>query len=101
MQHPATNRHDGGFTYLGLLLAIAVMSAVLGTTAEVWHTAVQREKERELLFAGDQFRAAIGFYYKDHARYPPTLEDLLKDSQLASTRRYLRKIYVDRFMGIA
>ncbi len=99
MRHPATTR-CGGFAYMALMLAVAVMGLVLGVTAEVWHTAVQREKERELLFVGSQFRRAIGAYYLDHARaYPPSLEDLLKDSHQPATRRYLRKIYRDPMTG--
>jgi type II secretory pathway pseudopilin PulG len=94
-----TRRGNGGFTYLALLLVIVVMGAVLGGTAEVWHTAAQREKERELLFAGNQFRMAIGAYYQDHAKYPHELADLLKDSQYAATRRYLRKLFRDPITG--
>jgi type II secretory pathway pseudopilin PulG len=93
-------RHgNGGFTYLTLLLMIVVMGIVLGAAAEVWHTAVQREKERELLFVGNQFRTAIGLYYLGHAKFPHNLEDLLKDPQYASTKRYLRKIYRDPMTG--
>ncbi len=70
MRHLSTRRRDGGFTYLALLLVIVVMGVVMGATAEIWHTAVQREKERELLFVGNQFRNAIRSYYMDHRRYP-------------------------------
>jgi len=99
MHYPISIKRERGFTYLVLLLMIAVMGAVLGATAEVWHTAVQREKEKELLFVGDQFRSAIRAYYNDHSRYPHNLEDLLKDPQQAATRRYLRKIYRDPITG--
>jgi hypothetical protein len=51
------------------------------------------------MFVGNQFRAAIGFYYERSPgsvkRYPPTMDDLLKDSRQLATQRYLRKIYVD------
>jgi len=100
MRCPVTGRYGGGFTYLVLLLAIAMIWAILGSAAIVWHTAVQREKERELLFVGKQFRTAIGRYYHDHARsYPLTLEALLKDPQQVGTRRYLRKIFHDPMTG--
>jgi type II secretory pathway pseudopilin PulG len=75
------------------------MGVVLGATAEVWHTTVRRDKERELLFVGSQFRTAIELYYLNHARYPHSLEDLLKDPLYPSTRRYLRKIYRDPMTG--
>ncbi|HXU92884.1 MAG TPA: type II secretion system protein [Gallionella sp.] len=102
------NRHvrhcrQEGFTYLGLLALIAVMGVVLATAGEVWHTAQQREKERELLFVGHQFRRAIAQYY-DHApnpnqRYPLSLEALLTDPRYPAVQRYLRRIYADPVGG--
>ncbi len=90
-----------GFTYIGVLAAVVIMGAVLGATAEVWHTALQRDKERELLFVGNQFRQAIRLYYRAGKRYPVNLEDLLKDPRQPSTQRYLRKIYHDPITGKA
>jgi len=99
MRGPDKRHGNGGFTYLTLLLMIVVMGIVLGAAAEVWHTAVQREKERELLFVGNQYRTAIRLYYLNHGAFPHNLEDLLKDPQYAFTRRYLRKIYRDPITG--
>ncbi len=99
MRTPQIKHGSRGFTYLTLLLMIVVMGIVLGAAAEVWHTAVQREKERELLFIGNQFRTAITLYYRNHAKFPHNLEDLLKDPQYAFTKRYLRKIYRDPITG--
>jgi type II secretory pathway pseudopilin PulG len=94
---------EGGFTYLGLLAVIAIMGVALLATGEVWHTAQKREKERELLFVGNQFRQAIDGYYEHtpdrEPRYPVRLEDLLKDPRFPSTQRYLRKIYLDPISG--
>jgi type II secretory pathway pseudopilin PulG len=99
MSAPTKMHGNWGFTYLALMLMIVVMGVVLGAATEVWHTAVQREKERELLFVGNQFRTAITLYYKNHAKFPHNLEDLLKDPQYAFTKRYLRKIYRDPMTG--
>jgi type II secretory pathway pseudopilin PulG len=94
---------EGGFTYLGLLAIIAIMGVVMAATGEVWHTAQRREKERELLFVGNEFRQAIDAYYEHTpgrgSRYPSNLEDLLKDPRYPSTQRYLRKIYADPVSG--
>lgn len=96
---------QGGFTYLGILVAIVILSAVLGATAEVWHTASTREKERELLFVGHQFRQAIELYYRNTPgavkNFPPSLEALLKDPRFPGTQRYLRRIYRDPITGVA
>ena len=93
----------GGFTYLGLLAMIAVLGVALVATGEVWHTAQKREKERELLHIGDQFRRAIESYYKhtpgQALRYPLSLEDLLMDPRYPSVHRYLRKVYRDPLTG--
>lgn len=95
----------GGFTFLGLLVIIAIMGVALLGVGEVWHSARQREKEQELLFVGDQFRQAIKSYYAHTPvankvqPYPVNLEDLLKDPRYPSTQRYLRKIYLDPITG--
>ena len=96
-------KDENGFTYLGLLFAVALMGVALAATGEVWHTAQTREKERELLFVGNQFRQAIGLYYTagPAKQYPRRLEDLLKDPRQPATCRYLRKIYNDPITGKA
>ena len=92
---------ERGFTYLVLLFMVAIMGAVLAATAMVWHTLAQRDKERELLFAGDAFRQAIGLYYERSPgaakQYPKQLSDLLEDKRQVNLTRYLRKIYIDPF----
>lgn len=40
------------------------MGIALAVTGEVWHIALKREKEHELLFVGDQLRRAINSYYE-------------------------------------
>lgn len=94
---------EGGFTYFGLLAIILIMGIVLASAGEVWHVALKREKEQELLFVGNQFRQAIKAYYEhtplQAQRYPARLEDLLSDPRYPSTQRYLRKIYIDPVNG--
>ena len=50
----------GGFTYLAVLLLMALMSLGLSSVASLLSTAQQRERELELLFIGNQYRQAIG-----------------------------------------
>lgn len=88
-----------GFSYLVLLFAVAIAAAGMAGTGIVWHTTLQREKEAELLFIGNQIRAAIASYYLrapgNVRRYPGALEDLLKDPRFPATVRHLRKLYRD------
>lgn len=92
-----------GFTYLAVLLLVAIMGAVLAGTATVWRTMSQRDKERELLFVGHEFRKAIGLYYErtpgGAKQYPRKLDDLLLDKRQPGVARYLRRLYVDPMTG--
>jgi type II secretory pathway pseudopilin PulG len=95
-------RQDG-FTYLAVLFLVALMGVVLAGAGTVWRTAAQRDKERELLHIGNQFRLAIASYYEHSPgslkKYPPSLNVLLKDSRFPDTRRHLRRIYRDPMTG--
>lgn len=101
-------RDQSGFTYLWVLLTVALVGLGLSLAADVYTTSLQREKERELLAIGAQFRAAIASYYalglasrraSPVDAYPTSLEDLLEDKRLPGLRRHLRKIFVDPMTG--
>jgi type II secretory pathway pseudopilin PulG len=92
-----------GSLYLAVLFGIALTGIGLAVVGQVWETARLREREAELLFVGNQYRQAIGAYYRALApgRYPPRLEDLLKDPRAPQTARYLRQLYADPITGKA
>jgi type II secretory pathway pseudopilin PulG len=95
---------QSGVAYLALLIVIAAIGAALGVTGSLWQEAQKREKERELLFVGMQYRRAIQQYYESPAnqkRYPPTLEALLLDERTPAIRRYLRRPYRDPLTNAA
>jgi type II secretory pathway pseudopilin PulG len=88
-----------------MLVFVAVIGLGLAATAEVWSLSLQREKEAELLFVGNQYREAIGRYYDatpgGGKRYPEKLEDLLEDKRYPMPKRHLRKLYADPMTGKA
>jgi len=88
-----------GFTYMGVLFAVALMGASLALIGSVWRTSQQRENEQELLFIGDQFRRAILLYYERTPgavkQYPMSFEQLIKDDRYLVPKRYLRRVYRD------
>lgn len=95
-------RGQRGFTYLGVLILVALAGVALAGAGELWSTASKRDKEAQLLFAGDAFRRAIGSYYEGSPgakQFPQRLEELLEDKRLPVTRRHLRRIYVDPMTG--
>lgn len=103
MSNGSSPRPQRGFTYVALLIAVALIGVGLAAASEVWSQSRQREKEQELLFIGNQFRQAIERYYQRTPgavkRYPAKLEDLLEDKRYLATQRYLRKIFVDPVTG--
>jgi type II secretory pathway pseudopilin PulG len=96
---------QAGFTYIALLIAVAIVGVWLSATANVLHLSVQREKEQELLYIGQQFRLALERYASSSQgnarRLPTRLEDLLLDERLLQKKRHLRRIYVDPMTGKA
>jgi type II secretory pathway pseudopilin PulG len=96
---------QSGYTYVGVLFIIATIGLTLSLASTLWSFAQQREKERELLFVGNQFRKAIQQYYVKTPgfvkTFPPNLEALLEDNRFVTTQRYLRKIYLDPMTNTA
>jgi type II secretory pathway pseudopilin PulG len=97
---------SGGFTYIGMLVMIAIITISTSVLGPTWKSTARIEKEKQLLWVGDQFRQAIRQYVKASnlpAGHPPTfpadLKDLLKDPRSPGTKRYLRKIYPDPMTG--
>jgi type II secretory pathway pseudopilin PulG len=91
-------RQDG-FTYLGALFVIALLGLGLAAAGTVWKVSTQRDKERQLLWVGHQYRQAIERYYLHGPAgvraYPRRLEDLLEDRRGPEPVRHLRRMYPD------
>jgi type II secretory pathway pseudopilin PulG len=83
-------RREDGYAMAALLVAMAVMTVMMGAAMPVWKTMAQREKEAELIFRGQQYARAIGLYQRKlgPGTLPPNL-DILID------QRFLRKKYKD------
>lgn len=97
---------QAGFSYLWVLLLVAFMGVGLTVAVEIDSTVVQRDREKELLIIGRQFRTAIGRYYETQSpggkrEYPATLDDLLQDNRAPGIKRHLRKVFVDPMTGKA
>lgn len=95
-----------GFSYLWVLMLVAFMGLSLVLAVDIDSTATQRDKEKELLAIGRQFRSAIMAYHEvqlmaGRPDYPATLEDLLQDRRFPGIRRHLRKVFVDPMTGRA
>jgi type II secretory pathway pseudopilin PulG len=81
-----------------------VIGFALAGLATVWSTAVQREKEKELLFILGEFHTALERYATASPgaeALPERLEELVADPRFPNIRRHLRRIYVDPMTGKA
>jgi type II secretory pathway pseudopilin PulG len=94
---------QGGFSYMWTLMLIGVLSIGLVVTTDLYSVTLRREKERQLIFVGHEFRDAIRSYYEfgvaGSKEYPQRIEDLLKDPRSARLVRHLRRIYQDPISG--
>ena len=98
MAHPSGTGNQGGFTYLALLWWVAITGAALGVVGDFWSATLQREKEADLLFIGEQYQSALERFGAT-GRFPKRLEELLGDNSTKLPRRYLRKIFIDPMTG--
>ncbi len=98
-----------GFTYLGVLFIVSLLTLTAAAASAVWSTVQQRDKEVELVFAGRQFAAAIERYRVRSDRlaeiparvYPDSLEALLNDERASQPVHHLRRLYLDPMTGDA
>jgi type II secretory pathway pseudopilin PulG len=104
LRSPAGSRQHG-FTYLGLLILVAILALATSATVTLGSIAQRREAEQRLLEVGDAYRRAIASYLGSGQSgvrsYPNSLADLLKDPRYPNVRRHLRQLYPDPITGEA
>ncbi len=98
-------RAEHGFTYLGVLFAVALIGISLAAVGSTWSLQFKRAKEQDLIHVGQAYRKAIASYYRNGPagvqQYPMSLSDLLSDPRGAQLQRHLRKLYADPMTGQA
>ena len=81
--------HVDGYAMAALLVAMTIMAIFMSMALPAWRTAVQREKEAELVFRGEQYARAIVLFQRKYANtFPPNVQILLDG-------HFLRKKYKD------
>jgi type II secretory pathway pseudopilin PulG len=96
---------QAGFTYVGLLIFVAVLATAANAALSAGVGTLQREAEAELLAIGLEYRAALKSYAEatpiGQADAPKELAELLRDPRDPGVRRHLRRLYVDPLSGKA
>jgi type II secretory pathway pseudopilin PulG len=99
------SRRSGGFTYLSLIVLIAIIGMVSATAVKLGSVVHRSKSELALLDIGAAFSDALQSYADatppGQPPQPPSLKELLKDPRFSQTRRHLRKLFVDPMTGKA
>jgi type II secretory pathway pseudopilin PulG len=83
---------EGGYAMAALLVTMSVMGIALGVALPTWRSMVQREREAELIFRGEQYAQAIALFNRRTGGFPTSLT-ALRDG------RYIRQLYKDPMTG--
>ncbi|MFB3850511.1 MAG: hypothetical protein ACE14Q_01150 [Acidobacteriota bacterium] len=87
---------EKGATFLTILVLLFLLAVFLLWAVQPASTVMQREKEAELIFRGEQICEALRNYQKDHGgAFPSELKELLKKSP--KNVPYLRRLYRNPF----
>jgi type II secretory pathway pseudopilin PulG len=99
---PGPGTH-AGFTYIGLLIFVAVLGAAATASLGAGASLLRRGAEAELLAIGLEFRAALKSYAEatpfGQPDAPKELAELLRDPRYPGVRRHLRRLYPDPLTG--
>ncbi|HEX8403570.1 MAG TPA: type II secretion system protein [Duganella sp.] len=98
-------RRSGGFTYLSLIILVAIIGLVSASTLKLGAVLQRSRAEQQLLDIGAAFSDALQSYAdatpNGFPPQPPSLKELLKDPRFPGVRRHLRKLFVDPMTGSA
>lgn len=95
-------RSTAGFTYIAALFMVAVMGIMLGAVGQSVRVIMQREREKELIFRGLQYRDAFERWSKTGVPLKD-LKDLfeptISNNANKSNDRFIRRLYKDPVTG--
>lgn len=83
-------RGEAGYTMVMFVMALAVMSILMGTAVQAVSFQMKREREAELIFRGEQYVEAVRLYKKRFGRNPMQLKEIWE-----AKPRVLRKRWKD------
>ena len=75
---PPTIREPEGFTFIGLMVAIALINISLAVALTSWATINKRAKETELIWRGQQYVRALRCHQAQTGALPDDLDELLE-----------------------
>jgi type II secretory pathway pseudopilin PulG len=86
---------EEGYILVAVIFMLALLMISLSIAAPRIKADIQRDRELETMQRGKQYIRAIKMYYKKFGSYPPSVDALVKTSNI----RFLRKKYIDPTTG--
>lgn len=72
----SSRRPDSGFTLVGVVIGIAIITILLAAVGPTISMILERDREQELLFRGKQYARSILIFQKRYGRLPNELKEL-------------------------
>jgi type II secretory pathway pseudopilin PulG len=87
---PRPHRENGYALIAVMILVTVMLISITGALPRIYQD-VQREREQEAIFRGEQYARAIYMFHRTVGRYPNSIKELLN----TNGTRYLRQAYTD------
>ena len=88
------NSSEGGYTLVVVVMVVAVMAIMMAVAVQTVSFQMQREREAELIFRGQQYVEGIRIYRQKYGRYPMRMKELWE-----ADPRVLRQKWTDPITG--
>jgi hypothetical protein len=85
---------ESGYALILVMFFLALLVLSLTEAAPTILSRIQREKEAEMIWRGEQYKRGIALYYSRQRHYPTSLEDLMKPDPETGAH-FMRQGYKD------
>src|SRR5215467_9525989 len=85
------HRKDAGFSLAALIFFATAASILAAAAVPAYQMQAKREREKELIFRGEEYTRAIQKYQRKFGVYPSSVDQLVQTNGL----RFLRRVYKD------
>lgn len=103
MAYKCSESGQRGAILLLLLVMVVILGLAAGMAGQTWSSTMQKAREAELLWRGQQYQQAIASYYAvkhgPQKMLPAKLEDLVRDPRFPNVVRHIRKVFNDPMTG--
>jgi len=89
-------RRESGYAIVIVMFFLALLVLGLAAAAPTILSDVQREREKDMIWKGEQYARGVKLYYVKTHKFPPTLDDL---TQNKTGIRFMRQAYKDPMNG--